>query len=374
MLAFRWTGAALAAAIMGFPLMVRGIRLAIEQVDPAIEDAARSLGAAPMWTAVTVTLPLALPGVLSGMVLAFAKALGEFGATITFVSNIPDETRTLALAIYSLLQTPGTDAEIWRLTWLSIGDLVCRTPRVRRPRAAHRTAATMTLTAEIRHPLDRFDLDVRLALDGGLTALLGPSGAGKTRTLDSIAGLLQPERARVVLDEDVLADTAANIWVPPHRRHIGYVFQDARLFPHLTVRQNLVFGAWFNRRRGRADSSAGLVIDFADVVSLLDLAPILTRRPSRLSGGERRRVALGRALLSHPRLLLLDEPLGSLDVARRQEILPYLDRLIAELRLPMIYVTHDWEEIAGRANRVVRMDQGKIVSVRRTRAASSARL
>ena len=120
-LAFRWTGAAVAAAIMGLPLMVRGIRLAIEGVDPGIEDAARSLGAGPAWTALTVTLPLALPGVLSGMVLAFAKALGEFGATITFVSNIPDETRTLALAIYSLLQTPGTDAAIWRLTWLSIG-------------------------------------------------------------------------------------------------------------------------------------------------------------------------------------------------------------------------------------------------------------
>jgi molybdate transport system permease protein len=119
--AFRWTGAALAAAVMGFPLMVRAIRLAIEQVDPDLEAAARSLGASPLWTTCAVTLPLALPGILSGMMLAFAKALGEFGATITFVSNIPGETRTLALAIYTLTQTPGSDAAIRHLLALSIG-------------------------------------------------------------------------------------------------------------------------------------------------------------------------------------------------------------------------------------------------------------
>jgi molybdate transport system permease protein len=120
-LAFRWTGAALAAAVMAFPLMVRAIRLAVEHVDTRLEDAASSLGASPAWTIATITLPLALPGVLSGMMLAFAKSLGEFGATITFVSNIPGETRTLALAIYTLTQTPGGDAHLWRLAWLSIG-------------------------------------------------------------------------------------------------------------------------------------------------------------------------------------------------------------------------------------------------------------
>jgi molybdate transport system permease protein len=119
-LAFRWTGAALAAAVMGFPLLVRAIRSAIEHVDPRVEEAAGSLGASPSWTIATVTLPLSLPGVLSGLILAFAKALGEFGATITFVSNIPDETRTLALAIYTFTQTPDGDAHVWRLAGLSI--------------------------------------------------------------------------------------------------------------------------------------------------------------------------------------------------------------------------------------------------------------
>ena len=119
--AFRWTGAALAAAVMGFPLMVRAIRQSIEQVDPQLEEASASLGASPLWTMVAVTIPLALPGVLAGMVLAFAKALGEFGATITFVSNIPGETRTLSLAIYTYLQVPGNDAHLWRLVWLAVG-------------------------------------------------------------------------------------------------------------------------------------------------------------------------------------------------------------------------------------------------------------
>ena len=209
-----------------------------------------------------------------------------------------------------------------------------------------------SLKAEIRHTFERLTLDVRLDLGGGLTALLGPSGAGKTSVLNVIAGLLRPDFARVEIDGVTLADPSRGLWVPPHRRQIGYVFQESRLFSHLTVRQNLAFGRWFAAQRGR-----GIGVD--EVVDLLGLRGFLHRHPAKLSGGERRRVALGRALLSHPRLLLLDEPLGSLDVARRQEILPYLDRLIAELKLPMIYVTHDWAEIHGRAQQVVYMDHGQ---------------
>jgi molybdate transport system ATP-binding protein len=211
----------------------------------------------------------------------------------------------------------------------------------------------VSVEVRIHHPLGHIVLDVDLALEGGLTALLGPSGAGKTSTLHAIAGLLRPEAGYVAIDGDALTDTARGIWVPPHRRGIGYVFQDSRLFPHFTVRQNLAFGRWFSRRRGAVGAA------FDDLIDLLDLRPVLSRHPVRLSGGERRRVALGRAILSAPRLLLLDEPLGSLDAARRQEILPYLDRLIAELRLPMIYVTHDLAEVQGRAARTVMVREGR---------------
>jgi molybdate transport system ATP-binding protein len=206
---------------------------------------------------------------------------------------------------------------------------------------------------DIHHPLEQITLDVRLELEGGLIALLGPSGAGKSRTLDVVAGLFRPTDGFVALDEHVLTDTTRRIWVPPHERRIGYVFQDSRLFPHLTVRQNLAFGQWFTRHGGPG------VASFDDVVGLLDLDALLARPPARLSGGERRRVALGRALLSRPKLLLLDEPLGSLEVAKRQEILPYLDRLLAEFRLPMIYVTHDWEEVRNRATTIVHLEEGR---------------
>lgn len=210
----------------------------------------------------------------------------------------------------------------------------------------------MALSIEVRHRFDRVHLDIDLTLPDGLTALLGPSGAGKTRTLDVIAGLFRPDHAVVRIDDETVADTPNRIWIPPHRRRVGYVFQDARLFPHLTVRQNLEYGRWFARRRPP-------MMPITDVIELLGLGPLLARHPGRLSGGEARRVALGRALLSAPRVLLLDEPLGSLDVARRLEILPYLDALITRHRIPILYVTHDWDEVKDRARQIVHVDAGR---------------
>ena len=217
------------------------------------------------------------------------------------------------------------------------------------------------LTVRIQHRFERLSLDVDLTLGGGLTALLGPSGSGKTSVLNVIAGLLRADRATVVAGSTVLADSARGIWVPPHARRIGYVFQDSRLFPHMTVRQNLKFGRWFSKDPGlRSPGEGGRDSDVSleEISKLLDLDPLRDRMPAKLSGGEKRRVALGRALLSRPTLLLLDEPLGSLDVERRQEILPYLDRLIADRRSPIIYVTHDHDEIETRAERVVTMQNG----------------
>jgi len=218
------------------------------------------------------------------------------------------------------------------------------------------SAGAVSLDVAVRHRLERIAIDVRLAAGSGLTAIVGPSGAGKTTLLHVIAGLIVPDEGTVVVGGDLLVDRARGVVVPPDRRRIGYVTQDSRLFPHLTVRQNLAYGRWFTapeRRRLGVDA----------VADMLDLGAFLARRPARLSGGERQRVALGRALVTSPRLLLLDEPLAAVDVGRRQEILPYLDRLRQELALPTIYVTHTLDEVRARAESIVTLGDGRVVDV-----------
>lgn len=189
----------------------------------------------------------------------------------------------------------------------------------------------------------------------GVTALFGASGSGKTTLIDMLAGLLHPDEGEVELAGTVLTDTRRGVAVPAERRRIGYVFQDARLFPHLTVAGNLRYG----ERRARA---APHDIRFDEVLALLALEGLLLRRPHQLSGGERQRVALGRALLAQPQLLLLDEPLASLDVARREEVLPYLESLRDRLSIPMVYVSHQFDEVLRLATHIVLLGAGSVVA------------
>lgn len=211
------------------------------------------------------------------------------------------------------------------------------------------------LRVDVEKQLGEFSLSAAFASEGRVTGLFGASGAGKSSLINMIAGLLRPDRGTIVIDGETVDDTAAGIHVPTWRRRIGYVFQDARLFPHLNVAQNLDYGRRMNR----------LAADPAQrtrVVDLLDIGALLDRRPGKLSGGERQRVALGRALLSKPRLLLLDEPLGALDEARKLEILPYLVRLRDEANIPMVYVSHDVAELRQLATQIVMLKQGRVTS------------
>lgn len=211
------------------------------------------------------------------------------------------------------------------------------------------------LVVKAEKRLGEFLADVSFASESGATALFGPSGAGKTSVINMIAGLLKPDRGRIVLDGDVLFDDTAGIDVPASQRRIGYVFQEGRLFPHLSVKHNLDYGRWM----------CGYKFDpvvFSQVVALLDIGHLLDRRPGKLSGGERQRVAFGRALLMRPRLLLLDEPLASLDAARKRDILPYLERLRDKAQVPIIYVSHDASEVRRIASRVVRLDAGRVIA------------
>lgn len=195
-----------------------------------------------------------------------------------------------------------------------------------------------------------FTLDVHVRLDQQVTALFGPSGAGKTTVLDAIAGLRTPSSGSITIDHRVLFDRAQRINVPTHRRHVGYVAQEVALFPHMSVRRNMLYG-----RR------AGQKLSLAAVAGMLEIETLLDRSVPQLSGGERQRVALARALMSAPELLLLDEPLAAVDVERRRRILPYLERVRDELRVPIVYVTHDPGEVKQFANEVVVLENGQVV-------------
>ena len=212
------------------------------------------------------------------------------------------------------------------------------------------------LAIDIDKRLGQFRLTAKFEAAAGVTALFGPSGAGKSTVVNLIAGLLVPDHGRIAFDGTALFDSAARINVPPHRRRIGYVFQEGRLFPHLTVRRNLDYGRWMSRI-SRDDAET------RHIVELLDIGDLLDRRPGKLSGGERQRVAIGRALLMRPRLLLLDEPLASLDAARKQEILPYLLRLRDDSKVPMLYVSHQAAELTHITTAVVRIDGGRVTAL-----------
>jgi molybdate transport system ATP-binding protein len=212
----------------------------------------------------------------------------------------------------------------------------------------------MSIEVSAQARLGDFVLDANFKSDARVTAIFGPSGAGKTSVINVIAGLLRPERGRVVVDGAVLLDTDAGVFVPAHHRRVGYVFQESRLFPHLSVRHNLLYGRFFAPGQSRH-------VSFAEVVELLDLDGLLHRGTAALSGGERQRVAIGRALLASPRVLLMDEPLSSLDAKRKQEVLPFLERLRDQARIPIVYVSHVFAEVERLCGNVVLMSAGKVV-------------
>ncbi|MDN3712485.1 molybdenum ABC transporter ATP-binding protein [Paracoccus cavernae] len=209
----------------------------------------------------------------------------------------------------------------------------------------------MVLSLSIHKRFPAMELDVAFEAPSGVTAVFGPSGCGKTSTVNAVAGLLRPDRGHIALDGQPLYDSAKGIDLPTQKRRIGYVFQDARLFPHLSVAANLRY-SWRWRR--------GAARDFDRIVEMLALGPLLKRYPRHLSGGEKQRTAIGRALLSDPALLVMDEPLAALDEARKSEIMPWLERLRDEVNLPILYVSHSTAEVLRLATTLVMLDAGRV--------------
>ena len=215
----------------------------------------------------------------------------------------------------------------------------------------------MSLSVDIRKNLGAFTVDARFDCAGGITALFGKSGAGKTSIVQMMAGLIRPQNGRIEIGGETVFDSAKNIDIPVHQRRVGYVFQDARLFPHMSVRRNLDYG---RRRRGDGTGSSPA---FDDVIEVLGIGTLLDRRTHLLSGGERQRVAIGRALLSAPRILLMDEPLASLDAGRKAEIIPFIARIQDQFRLPIVYVSHSVDEVLQLADTMVLLADGGVAAV-----------
>ncbi len=209
------------------------------------------------------------------------------------------------------------------------------------------------LDVDVQKQFQGFDLEVSFQSDASVTALFGRSGAGKSSILSSIAGLLKPDHGSIKLDDLSLFDHTAGIDLPAHKRELGMVFQDARLFPHYDVKANLTYANWAGGRKAS--------LEFSRVVELLGLADLLDRRPKNLSGGEKQRVAIGRALLANPRLLLLDEPLASLDIERKRALLPFLKAIRDEFKIPMVLVSHDPMDVHQLAEHLVLIDKGRVV-------------
>ena len=365
-IAFSWPATVIAATVVAFPLMYRTALGAFEQVSPNMLAAARTLGASEWRVFRQVLLPLAWPGVMAGTVLAFARALGEFGATLMLAGNIPGRTQTMPVAIFFAAEggdMRGAFAWVLWIAALSLATIAAMnywskpgrrrrttvTPEVLEPAVQPRTDpprphAELQVDIHKRHA--DFELSIKFAGSGGTVGVLGESGSGKSMTLRCIAGLERPDAGRIVVNNRVLFDSRANIFLPAAARRIGIVFQDYALFPHLTVRQNIAFGCRLRT-----------VEEWAQ---LTHLEALLDRYPHELSGGQQQRVALARALAMEPDALLLDEPLSALDPFLKIRMRAELKKLQRSLGITFVHVTHSQEEAMALADLIVVMNDGRI--------------
>jgi len=375
---FSWPATVIAATVVAFPLMYRTTLGAFEQVNPTLLDAARTLGASERSVFRRVLLPLAAPGVLAGTVLAFARALGEFGATLMLAGNIPGRTETMPMAIFSAVE----DGDM-RLALLWVGLIVVislaiirllnwesrtRKPRRRRvnpglavsgpetvalPKSNGLAGAALEMSAEKQ--LENFGLKVEFLADKGTVGLLGASGAGKSMTLRMIAGIVTPDGGRIVLNGRVLFDRTTGENVPAAQRKVGVVFQDYALFPHLTVAENVGFGL---SRLARAER----VMRVQSQLQRMQIAELADRYPSEISGGQRQRTAIARCLAIEPDALLFDEPFAALDPHLRRQMEEQLRETLAEYGGAVVFVTHDMEEAFRFCTDLLVLDGGRVIA------------
>jgi len=380
---FSWPATVIASTVIAFPLMYRTTLGAFEQVNPTLLHAAHTLGASEWRVFRRVLLPLAAPGVLAGTVLAFARALGEFGATLMLAGNIPGRTQTMPIAIFAAAEAGDMrTAMIWvalivilslaiirllnqqdiaRRAWKSRTDgpekVPLETPAlVPVPQTLAGSAEpSATLSIDVEKSLDTFNLRVSLEASRGAVGLLGASGAGKSMTLRLIAGVVTPDRGRIELNGRTLFDSNSGQHVSPARRRIGVVFQDYALFPHLTVEENVAFGL-YGLPRERRQERARLQMD------LMRIRELAHRFPTEISGGQRQRVAIARCMATEPDALLLDEPFAALDPHLRRQMEEQLRETLAGYNGVVVFVTHDMEEAFRFCSELLVLDGGRVIA------------
>jgi molybdate transport system permease protein len=377
---FSWPATVIAATVVAFPLMYRTTLGAFDQVNPTFLDAARTLGASEWAVFRRVLLPLAAPGVIAGTVLAFARALGEFGATLMLAGNIPGRTQTMPIAIFSAAENGDMrGALLWVLLIVVLSLAIIRLlnrqsathKRARRrmapseepvpvappirPREMDTATSSARLEIQVEKTIENFNLQVDLCAGTGAIGLLGASGAGKSMTLRMIAGVVAPDRGRIVLNGRVLYDSAAGRNVPSARRRIGVVFQDYALFPHKTVAENVGFGLSAlpeQERLRRVDRQ----------LNLMHIAELANLYPKEISGGQRQRVAIARCMAIEPDALLLDEPFAALDPYLRRQMEEQLRETLTTYNGVVIFVTHDMEEAFRFCSDLLVLDSGRVIA------------
>ena len=372
---FSWYGAVIAAIVVSFPLMYRTTLGAFEQIDSNLLHVARTLGASEWTVFRRILLPLSLSGILAGTMLTFARALGEFGATLMLAGNIPGETQTVPMAIYFAVEAGATDeAAFWAIVILSISlsgifavniwqnsRQPIRTGRIDRAVSApinisdslDLPLSSPALVVEIQKPLSDFDLKVSFSANQAPIGVLGGSGAGKTMLLRCIAGVETPTQGQIVLNGRVLFDSKRGINLPSRDRRVGFVVQNYGLFPHLTVAQNIAFGL---PKSSDARQQVNLQL------AALQLQGFGDRYPHQLSGGQQQRVALARALASQPEALLLDEPFSALDTFLRSQIEQQMITRLATYPGVTLLVTHNLEEAYRVCPNLLVLDRGQAVA------------
>lgn len=376
---FSWPATVIAATVVAFPLMYRTSLGAFEQVNPTYLQAARTLGAGEWRVFRRVLLPLAGPGVMAGTVLAFARALGEFGATLMLAGNIPGRTQTMPIAIFSAAESGDMHgAMVWVVLIVMVSLAIIRLLHwEKKTGARHAGAVTNSmelgsspkvliqresgekkrgrLQVDVSRHLENFTLAVELETADGAVGLLGASGAGKSMTLRMIAGVTSPERGRIVLNGRTLFDSETGTNLPPAQRNVGMVFQDYALFPHMTVRENVGFGLG-ERAAGERDAK------IEQLLSSIRIAELADRYPREISGGQRQRVAIARCMAMRPDALLLDEPFAALDPHLRRQTEEHLRETLAQFDGPVVFVTHDMEEAFRFCTDLLVMSHGRVIA------------